>query len=267
MEEYLIFAAIGGLLLLTLLVNSVSEAYEQNQREKRIRILKIKQGVDEISELLEQLNHCGLPEAIRELMLNEIMTRLQLIQRIDRRFRGIQALIDEASEDKPPAPEGKMDGFNVRDETVFKKKLIKLSRLIKLLNTDQWFSRTRPEQLRQLNRDAKLLRCEKIFQFYSNRANREIEQKNYLAAKEDYIYILHALKNSGIPANPRVIELTEQIEFMIQQVSDMFSNNARQMIDKEQAEEIEEEKVEAVSSAQEDEQANEAPAPEKAAVQ
>ncbi|NOQ79391.1 MAG: hypothetical protein GQ546_08320, partial [Gammaproteobacteria bacterium] len=77
MEEYLIFAAIGGLLLLTLLINSVAEAYEQKQREKRIKILRIKQGLDELSELLEAMNSCDVSDSIRDLIINEVMARLQ----------------------------------------------------------------------------------------------------------------------------------------------------------------------------------------------
>ncbi|WP_198266499.1 hypothetical protein [sulfur-oxidizing endosymbiont of Gigantopelta aegis] len=44
MDEYLIFATIGGLLMLTLFVNSIAEAYEQKQREKRIKILDYPQS-------------------------------------------------------------------------------------------------------------------------------------------------------------------------------------------------------------------------------
>lgn len=238
MEEYLIFAAIGGLLFLTLLVNSVSEAYEQNKRERRIQILKIKQGLDELSDLMDQLKNCGLPKDINDLLLNEIMTRLQVIQRIDRHFRGIQALIEEAKEEGQTAATAttNQEGFNLRDENEFKKKLIKLGRLIKLLNTSQWYVRVKPEHLRQMNKDAKLLRCEKVFQFYSNRASREIEQKNFLSAKEDYIYIKHALQGSGINSNTRIIELLEQVEFMIEQVNDMFANNAKKMMEQEEEE-------------------------------
>ena len=229
MEEYLIFAAIGGLLFLTLLVNSVSEAYEQNQREKRIKILRIKQGLDELSELLDQLKNCEISTEVRDLLLNEIMTRLQLIQRIDRHFRGIQALIEEAGEAEESAAQVNQDGFNTKDETVFKKKLIMLGRLIKLLNSNQWYSRTKPEKMAQMSKDAKLLRCEKVFQFYSSVASVEMEQKRYLNAKEHYNYILQALKGSGIPGNPRVVELIEQSEFMLEQLGEMFSKNAKKM--------------------------------------
>ncbi|MCU7800482.1 MAG: hypothetical protein KZQ70_10110 [gamma proteobacterium symbiont of Lucinoma myriamae] len=86
MEEYLIFAAIGGLLLLTLFINSVAEAYEQKQREKRIKILRIKQGLDELSELLEAINSCDVSDSIRDLIINEVMARLQAIQTLDRHF-------------------------------------------------------------------------------------------------------------------------------------------------------------------------------------
>ncbi|MCN4145296.1 MAG: hypothetical protein LC437_09890 [Thiohalomonas sp.] len=92
MEEYLIFAAIGGLLLLTLLMNSVEEAYEQKQREKRIKILRIKQGLDELTELLEAMNSCD----VSDLIINKIMARLQAIQTLDQHFRGIPMTYENA---------------------------------------------------------------------------------------------------------------------------------------------------------------------------
>ncbi len=98
MEDYLIFAAIGGLILLTLFVNSVAEAWEQKQREKRLKILAIKRGLDNISDLLERLQGCNIGEEIRELLLNEIIARIEMIQRIDRNFHGVEALIEEAGD-------------------------------------------------------------------------------------------------------------------------------------------------------------------------
>jgi hypothetical protein len=231
MEEYLIFAAIGGLLFLTLLVNSVSEAYEQNKRDKRIRILKIKQGLDELSNMLEQLKNCEINDGVRDLLLNEIMARLQVIQRIDRHFRGIQALIEEAqNEGNKNSAAPTASGFNMKDETEFKKKIVLLTRLVKYLNHNQWFSQARPDKLKQMADEVKLLRCEKIFQFYSNRATEETEQNSLLMAKERYTYILYVLKSSGINSNPRIIELTEQATFMKEQINQQFNNNVRDMI-------------------------------------
>ena len=69
MEEYLIFAAIGGLIFTTLLVNSVAEAYEQKQREKRLKILAIKRGLDNISDLLERLQNCNIGDDMMHLIL------------------------------------------------------------------------------------------------------------------------------------------------------------------------------------------------------
>lgn len=226
MEEYLIFAAIGGLLLLTLFVNSLAEAYEQKQREKRIKILRIKQGLDELSDLLEGLKNCNISDNIRNLLANEIMARLQTIQSLDRHFRGIQALIEEAQSAQDGVARSNVD-TDSKDETEFKKKLIKLGRLIRILNTHNWFSSVKPGILNEYINDIKLLRCEQIFQFYSDRANAASDKENYLIAKEHYYYILHALKGSGINTHPRIIELLEQTEFMMEQTSNMFNNHVK----------------------------------------
>ena len=231
MEEYLIFVAIGGLIFLTLIVNSVSEAYEQKQREKRIKILKIKQGLEELSQLLERLKGLDIARDIRDLLLNEIMARLQAIQRLDRHFRGIQALIDETSEEaKQEVASSALTGSDIKDEGQFKQTMIMFRQLLKRLSTNQWYSRVTPTQLKTFSQDVKLLRCEKIFQFYAGRASQESEQKNYLVAKEHYHYILHALKQSGISSNPRIVELIEQAEFMLGQISQTISNKVKEMV-------------------------------------
>ena len=250
MEEYLIFAAIGGLLVLTLLVNSVAEAYEQRQREKRIKILKIKQGLDELSDLLEGLKNCDISDNIRNMIANEIMVRLQTIQSLDRHFKGIQALIAEAgTEAKTAAPPGV--NINPNDETEFKKQLIKLGRLIRILNRYHWFSGIKTEQLNQYINDVKLIRCENVFRFYSDMASAELEKERYMIAKEHYYYILHTLKGSGINSHQRIIELLEQTEFMLEQSSKMFAGKAKKMIDKETSEEQQEENAAAFEEKEE----------------
>jgi len=224
MEEYLIFAAIGGLLLLTLFINSVAEVYEQKQREKRIKILRIKQGLDELSELLEAINRCDVSDAIRDLIINEVMARLQAIQSLDQHFRGIQALIEEAGGGQEPVKKDK-NSFYIKDESDFMAKMVLLRRLIKLCSSNNWYSKADAKQLQQYVIDLKLLRCEKIFQFYSDKAAADSEKEHYMAAKEHYYYILNALKSSTITSNPRIVELIEQVDFMMEQVGKMMTRN------------------------------------------
>ncbi|MCW8932832.1 MAG: hypothetical protein OQL19_21655 [Gammaproteobacteria bacterium] len=237
MEEYLIFFAIGGLLLMTLFVNSVAEVYEQNQREKRIKILRIKQSLDELSDLLDGLKSCDISDNIRNLIANEIMVRLQTIQSLDKNFRGIQALIEEAKEETETATKVQSMA-DIKDENEFKKRLIKLGRLIRILNSHNWFSRVKRTQLHDYLNEVKLLRCEKIFQFYSDMASSETEKEHFLIAKEHYYYIIHALKGSGINSHPRITELTEQANFMLDQMNKMFSENTKKKLAESFSEEL-----------------------------
>ncbi|MCU7832784.1 MAG: hypothetical protein KZQ56_09335 [gamma proteobacterium symbiont of Lucinoma myriamae] len=46
-----------------------------------------------------------------------------------------------------------------------------------------------------------------------------------MAAKEHYFYVFHALKNSTITSNPRIVELIEQVDFMMEQMSKMMTRN------------------------------------------
>ena len=231
MEEYQVIAVIGGLLLLTLFFSSVAEAYEQRQRENRIKILRIKQGLDELSDLLDRLKDCDIANDIRDLLLNEIMARLQTIQSIDRHFKGIQALIAAAGDGtKQESTPDKPSAAKITDESELNKKLVTLHRLNKQLNSTQWFSVVKPDQLKQFSQDVKLLRCEKIFLFYSDKARSATEQENLLAAKEHYYYIIHALKYSGISSNPRIIEWQEQTEFMLNQISQQVADNLKKTV-------------------------------------
>ncbi len=230
MEEYLIFAVIGGLLFLTLLVNSVSEAYEQKQREKRLKILRIKQGLDELSDLLESLQVCNVSDGVTNLLTDEIMARLQMIQNLDRNFRGIDTLLADANTEKDPKVKDNAQ-FQIKDDADFKAKLVLIRRLIKLLNSQSWHTNISPSKLQDFIEELKLLRCEKIFQYYSDKASMDSEQGKYMLAREHYYYISHALKKSTIETHPRVLELIEQVTFMMEQLNKLSSQKAQEAAD------------------------------------
>ncbi|MCK5662614.1 MAG: hypothetical protein KAI17_03960 [Thiotrichaceae bacterium] len=238
MEEYLLFASIGGLLFLTVLMSSVAEAYEIKQREKRILILKIKNSLDDISHILEKLKPYSIPKDVNNLLLNEIIVRLQKIQLIDRHFHGIQTLLEEAREtyhsDTAPA---ETINLSIKTEQEYKEVMIVLRHLIKLLASSDWLAGVSPEQLNQYTAEILLFRCEKIVQFYTDKANILLNDNRFLPAKENYSYILSALKSSGIIDNPRVMELTEQAEFMKKNVAEMMSQHTAKMRLGEDAEE------------------------------
>ena len=230
MEEYLIFAAIGGLLFLTLFVNSVTEAYEQKQREKRIKILKIKQGLDEFSDLLEELKNCRVGEGLRDAIGKEMMLRLQTIQTLDKNFKGVEALIAEAKNEQDINAQASAP-VSIKTEDEYKKQLVKLTRLIRTLKACNWHSDINPEQIKDCIDDIKLLRCETTFQFYSDMASAEFEKDNFMVVKEHYYYIINALKGSTIDTHPRIVELLEQAEFMLEQTNKTIADNAKKMVE------------------------------------
>ena len=226
MEEYLVFASIGGLLILTILVNSIAEAYEIKKREKHLKILKIKHSIDEITELLEQLKIFNISPDIVSLLVNEMLSRLQLIQRLDSHFRGIQALIDEADHEViQPVANHDEHHHSLTTEAEFRTLMVLLRRLIIMLDSPLWFSDITPGALKQSITYAKVFRCEKITQFYTDKASAALENKKYMLAREHYYYIVNALKTSAAAINPRVAELLEQTEFMQSQVSVIMSND------------------------------------------
>lgn len=239
MEEYLIFAVIGGLIFLTIFVKSMSEAYEQRQREKRIRIFQIKQGIDEITDLLERVKELNISKDLKELLSNEIMLRLQTIQRLDRKFHGLNDLIAEANERS--SNETSTESITtVRNENDLKRVMITVKRLLYRLKNSKWYSKMTPETIRQHMMDVKVLRIEKIFQYYSDLANEAAAKENYMIAKEHYNFIQHNLASSGCRNHPRTLELQEQVEFMLKQTNENMTKKLyRDMV----GENIEEEKI------------------------
>lgn len=225
MDEYLVFASIGGLLILTILVNSIAEAYEIRKREKHLKILKIKQSIDEITELLEQLKTFNISHDIVSVLVNEMISRLQLIQKLDSHFRGIKALIDEADHKVKQQAANPEEQHSLKTEAEFRTLMVFLRRLIMMLDSPLWFSNITTGELKQSITYAKVFRCEKITQFYTDKAAAALENKKYILAKEHYYYITNALKSSGAAINPRVAELLEQTEFMQSQVSVIMLNN------------------------------------------
>ncbi len=230
MEEYLLFFAIGGLLFLTLFVNSVSEAYEQKQREKRLKILRIKRGLDELSDILEKFNDFQIKSTISQLLSSEIMARLQAIQKLDKNFRGIETLLTEVdthNEANKAAPIP-----TVISEQQYQEKIKLFRCLIKRIHSHQWYSANSEKTMHQYHDEAQLLRAETINQYYTGVAQKDSEKKAFLLAKEHYNYIIHALKQSPIHNNTRILEIIEQTEFMLEQLNQQQLDHEQTHINK-----------------------------------
>ncbi len=182
--------------------------------------------MDELSDLYEQLKPYSIPKAINDLLLNEIVLHLQKIQLIDHKFHGIEALLEQASgksnADILP-PESASTIINNTSE--FTQMISALRHLIKLHDASDWFSTVSPEDLKAYISEVILLRCEKIVQFYTDKANKSLKNNQFIQAKENFLYIINTLKVSGINSNPRVLELIEQAKFMKASVSDMMAKH------------------------------------------
>ena len=128
------------------------------------------------------------------------------------------------NETPPPTPEQLL----IKTEAEFAQMLRVLRQLIQMLDSQDWVAKVSGAQLAQYVNDIKLLRCEKIFQYHTDKATLLLQKNKFLAAKEDYYYTINALKTSGLIDNPRVAELLEQVEFMKHKVVEMMVEHIAQ---------------------------------------
>jgi len=214
---YLIFG-IGGLLLVTVFVNSLAEMAEQRARDKKMKVLRLKRRIDELSEFLDELKDFNLPSPIVELILNEILTRFEDIELIDPKFNGINQLIEESKEhidtsgNQPPQEE-----VIINDEVLLQKKLTSIRHLIQFIQEVPLLSKNSPNSVSEYIDILATYRYDKINTHYFRMAQHELEKSNFIDAINHIKYITNAIELSGIN-NERLSEIVEQADLMLKEI-------------------------------------------------
>lgn len=101
-----LFAVIGGLLLLLLLVGSLAQKYEQYMAAKRLAVQRLMVGVQQIEEALEKSRGGGLPSGVGKLLRNELLARYITIRQVFPRKPHISQQVVQAEERARTEPEG-----------------------------------------------------------------------------------------------------------------------------------------------------------------
>jgi len=219
METLYLIVGIGGLLFVTIFVNGIAEMAEQRAREKKMKVLRLKRRVDELSDFLTELKDFNLPKPIIDLILNEILVRFEEIELIDPRFKGINELIDDSKDNidrasnQPPQEE-----VFLTDEVLLQQKLTSLRHLIQFLQEVPLLSKNSPNSTTEYVNLVVTFRYDKINEFYFRLSQQVLEQNNFNEAVAHIKYITNAISLSG-HKNERLDEIMEQAELMLQEIN------------------------------------------------
>lgn len=218
METLYLIVGIGGLLVVTVFVNGVADIIEQRAREKKMKVLRLKRRIDELSDFLNELKDFNLPKEIIDLILNEILVRFEDIQLIDPRFNGINQLINESREridteaNQPPQEEVIID-----DEVLLQKKLTCLRHLIQFIQEVPLLSKNSPKAAGEYVDILATFRYDKINAHYFRLSQQALDQNKFADASSHIKYITNAISLSGYQ-NQRLNEILEQAEFMQKEI-------------------------------------------------
>lgn len=105
-ENLRLFVAIGGLLLLLLVVGSLAQKYEQYSAAKRHALQRLLVVTRQIEEALEKSRGGGLPAGAGKLLRNELLARYITVHQLYPRYPRINQLIAQAEERARMEPEG-----------------------------------------------------------------------------------------------------------------------------------------------------------------
>jgi len=169
-EQTNLFIALGGLLILALVLASGVRRYQQRMAEKRLRIQRILRGVDLIEELLGRTGDCAPPLEIERLLREDIVARYRLVSRIDGRYQGIEALLVEAQQALAGCRDRGVDETGIEERVQMERASGALGELIGLLRQGGLLKPMAPEQLRERVHRLALRRAECVRRFYLARA-------------------------------------------------------------------------------------------------
>lgn len=101
-----VYFAVGGLLLLLLVVASLISKYEQYQAGRRLAVQRILSVTRSIETALEATRTIGLPAGLGKLLRNELLARYFAVHQIHPRYPGINARVAQAEERARSEPDG-----------------------------------------------------------------------------------------------------------------------------------------------------------------
>jgi len=215
MQTWYLIIGIGLLLILTSIINNIAEAIERAAREKRIKILRYKRSVDNLTDFLSDLKDFYLPKEITSLLQSEILARLMKIQNLDNTFHGIDDLIAQ-SKNKNEDVYSEEETFDISNftESELKTKLAEIRKLSNYIHEIPLI--TAANKVNDFHTILAVFRFEKISQFYSKEAIQALQINDFNHAERYIDQITGAIALSGIK-NQRLSELNAQAMLLSEQ--------------------------------------------------
>ncbi len=219
MQTWYLIIGIGTLLIVTTFINNIAEVIEEKNRQKKIKILRLKRGVDDLSDFFDQLKDFKLTKEINDLLQNEIFARLQMIQSLDKSFHGIDDLISVSKEQQHGEDfnQAVEEENHILSETQFQEKISLLRNFTKYI---QGLPLKAPESLNsQLDYYDLLVlfRFQMMNQYYSVKAQNALQNQEFKAAREYVNQITGTIALAGHKST-QLTEINEQASIMLKEI-------------------------------------------------
>ncbi|MES9939437.1 MAG: hypothetical protein ABW104_15945 [Candidatus Thiodiazotropha sp. 6PLUC2] len=98
MEQTTLFIVVGGLLVLTLVLASIIQRYNDFVEERNQKVQRILNRVTEIEALIQRIPGLPVPVEVETLLRQDILVRLQALKQIHPRYEGINQMIQAAEQ-------------------------------------------------------------------------------------------------------------------------------------------------------------------------
>lgn len=238
MVNWYLILGIVGLLMITSIISGIAESIEKKNRERKVRVLRFKRSIDEITFELKVLKDFELPIEIDQYLNNEIIARYEKISDIEPEYDASHELIEQAKiTQKNFEEQGKNETDNPEQSEVnqseHKKINIekitelelqnKMSLLRNLAQYIQYLPKLSKENhINAIDFDDVLLsyRFENISKFYTFHAQETIKENRYTAAIEYMEKILAPIRRFQ-QLNTKLQEIKEQSETMIDDIREL----------------------------------------------
>jgi hypothetical protein len=169
MEQMTLYLVLGGLLILTLVLASITQRYNAYVEERRRQIERILRRVDELDELAGQLQGLPLPAGVMALLRRDVLARLEIIRQVHPRHPGISGLIESAKAALAEAQITSAIGQEL-DEISLGRLTRGLRRVDWMLREQRFVAPLNEAEAQQLQQAIAMQQAEALYRFHSRQA-------------------------------------------------------------------------------------------------
>lgn len=173
MDQMTIIFAVGGLLILTLILASIAHRYHAFVEERRQHVQRILKRVEEIDGIIQRMVGLPIPVELERLLRRDIVARLQAVKGIHAGFKGINGMIAQARQAVEQAAVSAATG------DLSEQKVERFSRLTGeiewLLKEDRLLVGINDQEREQLLEMIDTRRMETLYGYHMREANRKLK--------------------------------------------------------------------------------------------